>query len=323
MKHLTQEQRYEIAAYLKAGYSKPDIAILLGVHKSTVYREIERNGYGRYRTYKPKEAQKRAEYRWGHRKFPRKLKDEMLELAHHLLVEEHYSPEQIVGYCNKHGYKMVSHETLYKWIWSDKKSGGTLFHYLRCRERRYRKRGSKSKKRGAIQDRKDISERPEIVDQRIRFGDFEMDTIVGASHSEHILTINERVTGKVWIRKLSGATAMETAKQAINALKELSVKGLVKTITSDNGIQFAKHKLIAECLNTAFYFATPYHSWERGSNENLNGLIRQYIPRGTSFKKLTQTDIHEIEDRLNNRPRKRLKFSTPNELFNLLTTKEP
>ena len=149
---------------------------MLGVHKITVYREIERNGYGRYRTYKAKEAQKRAEYRWGHRKFPRKLKDEMLELAHHLLVEEHYSPEQIVGYCNKYGYKMVSHETLYKWIWSDKKSGGTLFQCLRCRERRYRKRGSKSKKRGAIQDRKDISERPEIVDQRIRFGDFEMNT---------------------------------------------------------------------------------------------------------------------------------------------------
>ena len=117
----------------------------------------------------------------GHRKFPRKLKDKMLELAYHLLVEGHYNPEQIVGYCNKHGYKMVSHETLYKWIWSNKKSGRTLFHYLRCRERRYRKRVLKSKKRGAIQDRKDISERPEIVDQRIRFGDFEMDTIVGAS----------------------------------------------------------------------------------------------------------------------------------------------
>ncbi|PKP38475.1 MAG: IS30 family transposase [Bacteroidetes bacterium HGW-Bacteroidetes-14] len=321
MKHLTVERRYEISAYLRAGLSKPLIANLLGVNKTTIYREIERNGYGRYRTYKSKEAQRRAEYRWNHRKLPRKLKGEMLEKAKELLMEEHYSPEQIAGDCKKKGVAMVSHEAIYQWIWNDKKNGGYLFRYLRHQQRRYRKRGRKSKKRGAIQNRVDISQRPSIVDERTRFGDFEMDTIIGASHSEHILTINDRATGIVRIRKMLNASAAEALRQAVKALKPMSDNGLVKTITSDNGIQFAYHQEIAKELNADFFFATPYHSWERGSNENTNGLIRQYIPKGTSFKNITIADLEEIEAKLNNRPRKRYKFSTPNEMFNYLTGK--
>lgn len=260
MKHLTLEQRYEIHAYLKAGFSKPLIASFLGVHKTTIYREIERNGYSRYRVYKLKEAQRRAEYRWNHRKLSRKLKGEMLDKAIELLTKEHYSPEQIVGDCKKKGVTMVSHEALYQWIWKDKKSGGDLFNYLRHQERRYRKRGTKNKKRGPIQNRVDISLRPAIVDERSRFGDFEMDTIIGASHSEHILTINERTSGKVWIRKMYNASAVEALRQAVKCLKPLADKELVKTITTDNGIQFAYHQQIAKELNIDYFFATPYHS---------------------------------------------------------------
>lgn len=321
MKHLTDELRYEISAYLKAGLSKPSIAFVLGVHKTTIYREIERNGYGRHRTYKPKEAQRRAEYRWNHRKLPRKLKGDMLNIVLELLTKEHYSPEQIVGYCNRKGIAMISHEAIYQWIWKDKKSGGSLYLYLRHRQKRYSRRGRKKMKRGCIQNRVDISQRPSIVNERSRFGDFEMDTIIGSSHSEHILTINERSTGMAWIRKMANASAKEALKQAVIALKPLADYGLVKTITSDNGAQFAYHQLIAKELKADFYFATPYHSWERGSNENLNGLIRQYIPKRAPFKNISTNDLSEIEDRLNNRPRKRYNFSTPYELFNCLTGK--
>jgi IS30 family transposase len=150
-----------------------------------------------------------------------------------------------------------------------------------------------------------------------------MDTIVGSSHSEHILTINERATGKVWIRKMYNASASEALRQVGRALRPLAGKGLVKTITTDNGVQFSCHQQIARELNIDYYFATPYHSWERGSNENLNGLIRQYIPKKTSFKHITMSDLEEIESKLNSRPRKRFKFSTPDQMFNLLTGEIP
>ena len=247
----------------------------------------------------------------------------MKEKARYYLEELQMSPEQIVGYCKKHGIEMVSHETLYQWIWADKKAGGTLHTHLRHRGRRHHKRGLSRKRRGIIPNRVDISERPKIVDRRSRFGDFEIDTIVGANHRQHILTINERVTGRVWMRRLSAPTAAVAASMAINILQPMADAGLTKTITADNGLQFARHETVTEELGIKFYFAKPYHSWERGSNENLNGLIRQYIPKGTDFDTLTREDILAIQEKINNRPRKRLAFSSPNDIFVKLTRLDP
>ena len=318
MKHLTSDQRYEISAFLKAGLNKSQIAEQLHVHKSTISREIRRNGYSRYRVYKPKIAQARAEYRWLHRKLPRRFKEEVKETARRLL-ERGFSPEQIVGYCRKHDIKMVSHETLYQWIWWDKKHKGTLYKNLRQRGRRHTKRGNSRKRRGVIPNRVDISERPAIVAERNRFGDVEIDTIVGGVRGQHILTIVDRAAGIGLLRKLKKGPAEETADELIDILKDFARIGILKTITADNGLQFAAHEKVADALNCDFYFARPYHSWERGSNENFNGLVRQYIPKGTNFDEVTVEFLGQVEESLNNRPRRRYGFSTPLERFSELT----
>ena len=321
MKHLTEEQRYDISAYLKAGFTKSQIAEKLQVHKSTITREIQRNGYSRYRVYKPKIAQHRAEYRWFHRKLPRRFKEDVKQTARELL-ERDFSPEQIVGYCRKNGIKMVSHETIYKWIWEDKRHHGELHKHLRHRGRRYAKRCLSKKRRGVIPNRIDISERPSIVEERIRYGDMEIDTIVGSTHGQHILTVVDRATGTGFLRKLDRATAEETADQLIDILKDLSRIGLVKTITADNGLNFAAHEKVARTLGIKFFFARPYHSWERGTNENYNGLVRQYIPKGTNFDEVTEEFLTAIEQTLNDRPRKRYGYSSPSERFALMTGME-
>ena len=318
MKHLTSDQRYEISAFLKAGLNKSQIAEQLHVHKSTISREIRRNGYSRYRVYKPKIAQTRAEYRWLHRKLPRRFKEEVKETARKLLEKE-FSPEQIVGYCRKHDIKMVSHETLYQWIWCDKKHKGTLYKNLRQRGRRHTKRGNSRKRRGVIPNRVDISERPAIVAERNRFGDVEIDTIVGGVRGQHILTIVDRAAGIGLLRKLKKGTAEETADELIDLLKDFARIGILKTITADNGLQFTAHEKVADALNCDFFFARPYHSWERGSNENFNGPVRQYIPKGTNFDEITVEFLEQVEESLNNRPRRRYGFSTPLERFSELT----
>ena len=313
MKHLTEEQRYEIYGYLRAGFKKSKIAEMLGVHKSTITRELQRNGYGNSRQYIPGEAQKKAERRWRHRKLLRKHDKSMKTRVEYYLRKLQLSPEQIVGYCRRKGISIVSHETIYQWIWRDKKYGGDLYKHLRHKGRKYRRRGLQNNSRRHIPNAVDISERPAIVDERTRFGDFEVDTIVGNSQSQHILTITERSTGLLIMRKLNRPTAKETEDKMIEALSFLAQREHVKTITADNGIQFANHQAISKELRADFYFARPYHSWERATNENTNGLIRQYIPKSSDFNLLSEDDIRQIEDKLNKRPRKRLKFASPYE----------
>ena len=206
---------------------------------------------------------------------------------------------------------MVSHETIYQWIWQDKRMGGELHKRLRRQGRKYSKRGSKNAGRGFIPNRVDIDQRADIVEQKQRFGDLEIDTIIGKNHKGAILTINDRATSRVWIRKLSGKEAAPLAKKTAAALRK--VKRLLYTITAVNAKEFAKHEEIAQELDIRFYFCKPYHSWERGANENTNGLIRQYIPKGTDFNEVTDKQIRWIENQLNNRPRKRLGYLTPNE----------
>jgi IS30 family transposase len=214
---------------------------------------------------------------------------------------------------------MCSHETLYKWIWRDKRSGGNVYLHLRHRGKKYRKRGASNNSRRHIPNAKDISERPIVVDERSRFGDFEIDTIVGASSRQHILTVVERKIGILFMTRLLEPTAQEAADKLIEILSPLAKQGYVKTITADNGLQFAQHERVASVLGASIYFARPYHSWERGTNENTNGLIRQYLPKKTNFNNYSDQDLEEIQMRLNSRPRKRLGYSTPNEIFKTLT----
>lgn len=322
MKHLSEGQRYEIYALLHAGLCKSKIADIVGVHKSTITRELQRNSYLGTKSYYPKYAQRAYENR--HRRssatIKRSIPRTVYDTARILLVEYDFSPEQIVGYCRLHGIRMCSHESIYKWIWADKRSGGKLYMSLRHCGRKYRSRGSVNNSRSLIPNAIDISQRPEIVDARSRFGDFEIDTIVGGGgQSQHILTVVERRTGMLLMRRLKVPTADETAYMLTDCLRPLSELGLVKTITADNGRQFAKHAIVSKETGADFYFARPYHSWERGTNENTNGLIRQYIPKGTNFDLYSDHDLEIIQLRLNSRPRKRLGYSTPIEEFEKLT----
>ena len=321
MKHLSEGQRYEISALVRARHTKTEIAAIVGVHKSTITRELKRNGYLGTSTYYAAFAQRKAEQRCRIRSnnFKRSTPRSVFETARRLIVDEQYSPEQVVGYCRRHGIRMCSHETLYKWIWKDKRCGGDVYLSLRHRGKKYRKRGAVNNSRRHIPNAIDISERPVIVDRRSRFGDFEIDTIVGASSHQHILTVVERKTGLLFMARLRKPTAREAADKLIEILSPLAKHGYVKTITADNGFQFAQHERVSSALGATMYFARPYHSWERGTNENTNGLIRQYLPKKTNFDNYSDQDLEEIQMRLNSRPRKRLGYSTPNEIFKTLT----
>ena len=316
-KHLTEGQRYEIFALLQSGRSQKDIAIQLKVNKSTISREISRNSDGRSKSYKPDLA---------HRKYMKRMKgrthfhkfDSSLQQIVDAFLKADFSPEQINGLLKTNVKEYVSHETIYQYIWKDKRTGNKqLFKHLRRKGRRYAKRGSKTNGRGFIKNRVDIDERPSIVDEKVRFGDLEIDTVIGRNHKGALLTINDRVTGLVWIRRLSGKEAGPLTKAAVDAL--MPVKDLIHTITADNGKEFSFHEKIAEKLNILIYFAKPYHSWERGANENTNGLIRQYFPKGTDFGNITQEQVMRVQNILNSRPRKRLGYMTPKEKFKQLT----
>ena len=193
------------------------------------------------------------------------------------LLKEDYSPEQVVGTLKKVGKDTVSIETLYQYIWKNKKQGGTLHKHLRNQGRRYRKRGNSKDNRGVIQNRVDIDKRPKVVEERSRFGDLEVDLIIGKNHKQAILTINDRASGMLKMTKVKSKKAEEVSRAIVEQLQDW--KPYLHTMTADNGKEFAEHLFVAEELNIDHYFAKPYHSWQRGSNENLNRLVRQYLPK--------------------------------------------
>lgn len=311
MKQITEGQRYKLQAYLQAGIKKDEIARLLCIHRSTLYRELRRNKSKPTDPYDGYYGQYRYELRKEQRIRSKKFTPCVEARARAMLVELDYSPEQIVGRCKGLGFEMVSTERLYQWIWADKRNAGNLYKSLRRKGRKHKKRSTQYNNRGCIPNRKDISERPAIVDQKKRWGDLEIDTIIGKNHKGAILTINERKTGLLWAFKLPNKEARYVAAATVKLLKPY--KGYIHTITSDNGTEFADHEYIQKELNVDFYFARPYHSWERGANENLNGLVRQYIPKGISFEYITQKEIEQITEKINIRPRKRLGFLSPKE----------
>ncbi len=315
MKHITVEQRYAISVMRNQAYSQKEIALAIGKDKSTISRELHRNCDKRGGKYDCNLAQRKFELRQSGKKAHVHFTDEIKRYVESGLDKD-YSPEQIVGRAELEGIPCVSHERIYQHVWQNKKQGGTLHSHLRRKGRKYRKRGKSKDTRGIIKNRIGIEQRPVIVDSKTRFGDLEIDTIIGQNHKGAILTINDRVTGLVWIRKLKGKETDPVAQKTIEALSPM--KDRIHTITADNGKEFAGHQSISKALNVDVYFAKPYHSWERGANENTNGLIRQYFKKGTSFENLTDKDIERVQNILNNRPGKKLGFLTPIEFY--LTT---
>ena len=307
-KQLTEVERYQIQAFLKAGYTKKAIAKELGRHPSTIGRELNRNTG--LRGYRPQQAQRLANERKKQHRHTQ-ITDVTWKNVETLL-QQAWSPEQISHWLMLIGLPSVSPEWIYRYIFADKESGGRLYTYLRCQKKRKKRYGS-ADSRGQLKNRVSIDERPSIVDERQRVGDWELDTVIGRCGGVVLVTAVERKTRFSVIGLASNKTAEAVKKEILDALTPLAA--WVKTLTYDNGKEFALHEDIAKALNASGYFAHPYHSWERGLNENTNGLIRQYVPKGTSMDDLTQLEVNSIMDRLNNRPRKCLGFRTPNQVL--------
>ena len=269
MGHLTLEQRYTIQVLREEKLSQQAIANRIGKDKSVVSREIRRNADKRNGTYKAELAQHKYTERMASKPKACKFTEEMKTMVDKLLAND-YSPEQIAGRCKLEGRLCVSHERIYQYVWEDKMRKGQLYLHLRHHGRKYRKRGAAKDSRGKIRDQVSIDERPDIVASKIRFGDLEMDTFLGKNHKGAILTINDRATKLCWIRLLAGRESEPLAKQVIEVLKPL--QSIIQTITVDNGKEFALHKAITQQLKIPIYFAHPYHSWERGANENMNSF---------------------------------------------------
>jgi IS30 family transposase len=316
MAHLTEAQRYKISALKEAGMTRKKICEIVGIDKSVLSREFARNCDRRSGSYNAELAQRKYKKRMKEKpkyiRFTEYVKQKVMSE-----LKEDFSPEQIMGRAKLNGIACVSHETIYRFVWADKKKKGDLYKHLRNRGKKYSKRGSYKSSRGIIKDRVSIDERPKIVDEKIRIGDIEIDTVIGKNHAGAIFTATDRVSLKEWMILLpEGKNAIALAKSV--GKKFNNCKDILKTFTSDNGKEFAAHKLISELLDVDFYFAHPYKSCERGLNENFNRLIRQYIPKKTDFKTIDNQYIEYVENKLNNRPRKKLGFLTPNEYFLLI-----
>jgi len=299
--HLTQEERYQIYTLLREGFSKRYIAWRLNRSPSTISREIKRN---RARNgYFAKHAHKLARRR--HHSNPKRIPcDIWVQVIAYLELQ--WSPEQIASQV------AVSLHSIYRFIQQDKSKGGLLFHNLRFRNQRKRKYGS-IETRGQLTNRKSIHDRPAEIEQRSRFGDLEIDTIVGKNHQQSLVSIVDRKTGYLWLKKCSTRKAEEICQATIRLLEP--IKEQLKTITADNGKEFSLHEYAAQELDVDWYFADPYSAWQRGTNENTNGLIRQYVRKGSDLNDYTDAYIAEITQRLNHRPRKRLGFKSPSQVL--------
>lgn len=311
-KQLTSEQRYALFIMLRKGESKKEMANSLNVHISTIYREIKRNG--RSKSYDYETAKRRVYLRGQRLVLPRTFTPQIKRKVEQLIRKEQWSPKQIVGYMKKQGEPIVSHETIYTFIRQDRACGGNLWTF--CRHRmKHLKRVARAT-RIPIPNRIGIEERP-IQADGTRFGDWEMDTVIGKDGKGAILTLTERFTNFAIAEKLpKGKDSKELAKVVKRLLTPYI--GSILTITTDNGTEFVEHEKIAKWLKTTIYFAHPYSSWEKGSIENYNKLLRQYIHKKTDFKEITNKQIKQIQYKINNRPREKLGFSTPKiEFFKL------
>ena len=310
MNRLNQSQRYQIEALLKTIITQKRIAEILGVSETTISRELSRNRG--LKGYRAKQAHRFALERQSNIPkvihFTDKIKKQVKRL-----IKKDYSPEQIVGHFQKNKMDCVSHQSIYQYILEDKLSGGNLFTHLRHGEKRKKKRYGSKDTRGQIRNKISIDDRPSIVDEKEEVGHWEIDLVVSAGRKNFLVTAVERVTKITLIGHSKTKESISITTELIRML--IPYKAIIHTITADNGKEFAGHEEISKVLNTKFYFAHPYHSWERGLNENTNGLIRQYLPKGESMKHITQKDCDRIALKLNRRPRKCLNMETPEAVY--------
>jgi transposase, IS30 family len=301
-----------LAALRRQGLNPAEIARALGRHRSTVCREVSRNSTradGRYRAFT---AQERTNGRRSCSRRNGRFSVQDFAQVEALLCRQ-WSPEQVAGHLTRLGHLLISHETIYRHIWKDKRAGGLLYTHLRGARKRRRKRYGAYDSRGKLAGKRPISERPASVETRRQLGHWEIDTVMGTGSKDCIVTLVERKTGLLLIGKLEDRTTASLNRRVIRLISRH--QGAFETITSDNGTEFHHYERIEARTKALFYFARPYHSWERGSNENANGLIRQYLPKGTSMAGLSQQQCDSIAQKLNRRPRKRHGFRTPLECY--------
>ena len=303
-KHLSQNERYQIYALLRAGHTQTKIASILGRHKSTISRELKL-GTGLC-NYRPKQACALAAKRAKSSRNASQIAPWVLNMARYMLNLQ-WSPVQIAGKLP------ISHETLYLRIYADQAHKGQLYKNLRCQKKRRKRYGKGHERRGQIVGRRSIEQRPAHIESRSQIGHWEADTVIGVNHKQAIVTLVERKSGYAVIAKVQNKTAKLVSKAIVKLLEPFKAK--VQTLTYDNGKEFAKHAWIDKKLSSTGYFARPYCSWQRGSNENFNGVLRQYVPKKRSLSTVTDEEITMIQNRLNHRPRKRLGFKTPYEVF--------
>jgi IS30 family transposase len=309
-KQLTADERCEIYELRQQGMTLAAIGDKLGRNPGTISREITRNSG--QRAYRPRQAQELRDERARERRNQRTIDPQVWELAQQRL-REYWSPEQIAGRFSADGVGHISHETIYSLIYADKRAGGDLHLYLRCQKERRKRYASGRSRRGKIPNRTGIEERPAIVDNRARVGDWEGDLIIGKGGSQAIVSLVER---KTRFTMLSRVTQKTTSKVCVAIIEEMKkMPELCKTLTLDNGLEFAGHQQITDQLGVGVYFARPYHSWERGANENTNGLVRQFVPKRASMEAVRQEDVQAYADLLNDRPRKTLDYQTPREVL--------
>ena len=309
-KHLTLKQRCQIIELRSMNFLQKDIAKEIGVSSSTISRELKRNSHEEGYTIL------RANYRAINRRkhangLRKKMTQEITERIEEYLTKQ-WSPEQISGRLKLEENISVSHEWIYQYIWKNKQNGGLLYKNLRRSGKKYNKRSGNAG-RGRIPNRVDIKERPPIVETKSRIGDWEGDTIIGKNQSGAILSYVDRKSKMVILEKLIKKKSKIVAEKTVKRFKKIKNKCL--TITYDNGSEFSKHTEISSAIKAKCYFATPYHSWERGLNEHTNGLVRQYFPKGMDLTTIADEELTMVENLLNDRPRKVLGYRTPREIF--------
>ena len=311
-RQLSSEERYTIAALRWQRWTYAEIARHLGRHRSTICREIRRNSARLDGAYRAQKAIERTNGRRSRSRRNQHFSSREFALVDRKLKED-WSPEQIAGRLRLSGELEISHETIYIHVWRDKEEGGQLYRHLRQATKLRRKRHNSYDSRGRLAGKRHISERPASVERRKTIGHWEIDTVVGGQDKDCVATLVERRTGYAMVGKLADRSMYGMSRRLKMLIRRAPDR--FKTMTSDNGTEFHDYAAVEDTTGVRFYFATPYHSWERGSNENFNGLLRQYLPKRTSQAHITQAHCDRIAKRLNTRPRKRLAYRTPEERF--------
>jgi IS30 family transposase len=310
---ITFAERYTLGLLRQRGLPPAAIARVLGRHRSTIGREVRRNRAHSDATYRPQLADWYARGRRSRARRNRRFTAVAWARVQALLRED-WSPEQVAGWLRRRGELAISHETIYRYIWADKRRGGTLHQHLRGAHKRFRKRYGHYDSRGRLAGKRPITARPLAAERRTEVGHWEGDTMLGAGQAAPcVLSLVERKTGYLVLGKLPRRSSAAVNRRARRLI--LAQPRAVQTLTVDNGTEFHEYAALERATATRVYFATPHHAWERGTNENTNGLLRQYLPKGQSMAQLTQHDCHRIAAKLNRRPRKRLGYRTPEECY--------